>query len=79
MRITKKNDKLERKLSLAERKIVMDLRDVMAMMQNDPELEEVDTLSVMEDIISDVLYHFTGERHRTRGLEPNEPEDGVPK
>jgi hypothetical protein len=47
-------------------KVIQDLRDVMAMMQNDPELEETDTLSVMEDIISDTLYYFTGERYRTR-------------
>lgn len=49
--------------------LTQNLRDVMAMMQADPEFEEVDTLSVMEDVISDALWYFTNERHTTRQKE----------
>jgi hypothetical protein len=55
--------------SLAERQLIIDLNNTMDNMQADPELEEVDTLSVMEETISDAIFFFTKKRRTTRGKE----------
>ena len=55
--------------SLAERQLISNLNCAMDMMQADPELEEVDTLAVMEETISDTIYFFTKKRRTTRGKE----------
>jgi hypothetical protein len=63
--------------SLAERQLIIDLNCAMDMMQADPELEEVDTLSVMEDVISDAIYFFTKKRRTTRDLEKKTTEKRI--
>lgn len=45
------------------------LLSAMDAMQQDPELEEVDTLGLMEQAISDALQHLTGKIKHTRDLQ----------
>lgn len=46
--------------------LVQSLTVCMDAMQADPEFEEVDTLSLMEDAISDAIFFFTDIRRNTR-------------
>jgi hypothetical protein len=48
---------------------VLALITAMDAMQDDPELEEVDTLSLMEEAISLALEHLTGASRHTRDNE----------
>lgn len=59
--------------------VIAALTQAMNAMQDDPELEDVDTLSLMEDAISDALEYFTGERRTTRQHEKEDDHVSMPE
>lgn len=66
----KKHSKREpRKIYDERMALVKNLQDTMDAMQADPELEGVDTLAMMEEVISDALFFFTDVRRTTKGNE----------